>query len=370
MILADLSVVMGSEEDWIRSRELLARGFEDLSADLNLTVSQNQQPQIRENPRSLTDYSSWAADGPLQTRGTMQLLYSRPSPTVPDYTSVSSTTQHPSQYPYLSQYPYPSRYPYPAGVPRPMPPVITAGYTNPPSTSLTRVTGSTVTLSSLRPPRSVVPAQMRIMTSQAESQARNEARNVTGPAAAAVTTQATVSSSYYAEHRRLFGHGSGYKPSHSAMAKGKGPKSKYSGKAKQNPRLVIWKKEVMCLQYKDAKKVPDTTEKIALAKLGLTVKEVKFDLDGDIWHFDSILKEAFPELQFTGGYTLLRARTASSLVVIDPPKGGFNIRYLKDILQSARLYVRPLQNDIEGEVLQQAEPWHEGESEQKVAIGN
>ena len=103
----------------------------------------------------------------------------------------------------------------------------------------------------------------------------------------------------------------------------------------------------MCLRSKDAVKIPDVQEKIALAKLGLTVKEVKFDIDGDAWHFNAIMKEAFPELQSTGGYSLLRVGTANNLIVIDPPKGGFNIRYLKDIVQSAWLYVRPLQSDIQ-----------------------
>lgn len=160
--------------------------------------------------------------------------------------------------------------------------------------------------------------------------------------------------SYYGEHRRLFG----YKPSLSVMptvtsrSKGKGPKS---AKATQPSRLTIWKKEVMCLRCKDAKKVPDTVEKIALGKIGLTVKEVKFDLDGDLWHFDSMVKGAFPELYFTGGYTLMRPSGSKNLAVIDPPKGGFNVRYIKDILQNARLYIRPLQNNIDDDLLKQAD---------------
>ena len=181
--------------------------------------------------------------------------------------------------------------------------------------------------------------------------------------------------SYYLEHRRLFGgyrggHG-GYQPSSSvstryrgsapfttryvkpttaaSSGKGKGSKRMVS---KSNSRLIFWKKEVVCLRSKNDCTVPNVSEKIALAKLGLQVKEVKFDLDGDFFHLDAVLKTEYPELTYTGGYCLMRPLSNSrDLTVIDPPKGGFTVRYLEDILRSARLYVRPLQADIKDDKL-------------------
>ena len=37
----------------------------------------------------------------------------------------------------------------------------------------------------------------------------------------------------------------------------------------------------------------------------------------------------------------------SDLVTIEPLKTGLNARYFRDILKSAKLFIRPLQKDIE-----------------------
>ena len=62
------------------------------------------------------------------------------------------------------------------------------------------------------------------------------------------------------------------------------------------------------------------------------------------------LLDAFKQLDDSGGYTLLRLATNSTtLIEIEPPKGGMTVMYLKDIVKSAKLFVRPLQADIESE---------------------
>ena len=48
------------------------------------------------------------------------------------------------------------------------------------------------------------------------------------------------------------------------------------------------------------------------------------------------------------GYTLLRlAANSTYLFEIEPPKGGMTVRYLRDIIKSAKLFIRYLQADIE-----------------------
>ena len=85
-----------------------------------------------------------------------------------------------------------------------------------------------------------------------------------------------------------------------------------------------------------------------LAQMGLGFKELKFDMEGDAFEIHSTLIVAYPELEDCGGYSLLRLGSGSSeLVTIDPPKGGLNVRYLRDILKTAKLFVRPIQKDIE-----------------------
>ena len=109
-----------------------------------------------------------------------------------------------------------------------------------------------------------------------------------------------------------------------------------------------WKKETVCLRFKDQTKGPDCTEKMELARIGLELKELSFDSDGDAIHIHSILLTAFKQLDACSGYTLLRLATNSTdLIEIQPPKGGMTVRYLKDIAKSAKLFVRPLQADID-----------------------
>ena len=109
-----------------------------------------------------------------------------------------------------------------------------------------------------------------------------------------------------------------------------------------------WKKDTVCLRFKDQTKGPDCTEKMELARIGLGLKELSFDGDGDALHIYSVLLTAFKQLDVCGGYTLLHLATNSTdLIEIQPPKGGMTVRYLKDIVKSAKLYVRPLQAHID-----------------------
>ena len=155
--------------------------------------------------------------------------------------------------------------------------------------------------------------------------------------------------SVYEEHRRLFG----YQPSVSGVlgsGKRKGKCLSDKGPRKRSRPLCTWKKEVACLRFSDTVRVPDTREKMVMAQMGLGFREMIFDLNGDELYLHTELLAEFPALKSTGGYSLLRPNTNSyDLVVIEVPqgKGGINIRYLKDVLRSARLYVRPLQFSIE-----------------------
>ena len=145
------------------------------------------------------------------------------------------------------------------------------------------------------------------------------------------------------EHRRLFG----YRP-----RKGKTP---FAG-AKQNRGRrkgsirTTWKKDCICLRDKEQTWKPSSEEKIELARMGLGLSEVVFNSDGDAEHIHQVLLEKFPVLESCGGYTLLRlAENSHSMVEIEGPDSGMTVSYLKDILNQAKLYIRPLQRDIEEE---------------------
>ena len=85
-----------------------------------------------------------------------------------------------------------------------------------------------------------------------------------------------------------------------------------------------------------------------MAKAGLGLKELSFNANGDALHIHTVLTGAFKQLEDCGGYTLLHlASNSTQLIEIESPKKGLTVTYLKDIVKSAKLFVRPLQIDIE-----------------------
>ena len=134
----------------------------------------------------------------------------------------------------------------------------------------------------------------------------------------------------------------------------------YKGKGKRRiirgarqPARVTWKKSCVCLKNVSQKRKPSAVEKMDLAKMGLGLAELKFDYDGDAEHIHSVLMNQFPQLENCGGYTLLRLNDNShDLVEIDYPAKGMTVPYLKDILNQAKLYIRPLQKNITADMHQ------------------
>ena len=84
-----------------------------------------------------------------------------------------------------------------------------------------------------------------------------------------------------------------------------------------------------------------------MAQLSLS-KKLVFPAEGDAAEVHDIILSNFPILSECGGYTLMRtADNSRSLVAVEGPDGGTTVPFLKDILRQARLYIRPLQSDIE-----------------------
>ena len=132
------------------------------------------------------------------------------------------------------------------------------------------------------------------------------------------------------------------------LGKRKGKAPAKASLTKKLAKKTFWVKEAICLRYMDQTKAYDTEEKMKLAQMGLGFKELKFDNEGDAFDIHSTLLSAYPHLKDCGGYCLMRLRSGSSeLVTIESPKSGFTMKYLKDILKTAKLFIRPLQKDIE-----------------------
>jgi hypothetical protein len=160
----------------------------------------------------------------------------------------------------------------------------------------------------------------------------------------APTCSSSLSRSISIEHKRSINP---FKPSKSYNRK----MSEWKKRTVKAPSK--WRRDCICLSEMEQTWKPSPEEKMELAQMGLGLKEVSFDSDGDADHVHELIYITFPVLKNCGGYTLLRLGSGSkSLVVIEGPEGGVTVPYLKDILNQAKLYIRPLQCDISDEDVQ------------------
>ena len=67
----------------------------------------------------------------------------------------------------------------------------------------------------------------------------------------------------------------------------------------------------------------------------------------DVYHE---LMSQFPKLSEGGGFELLRVNdrggATRKLELINPPESGYDVMFLKAVVQQAKIYIRPLQKDL------------------------
>ena len=95
--------------------------------------------------------------------------------------------------------------------------------------------------------------------------------------------------------------------------------------------------------------VPDQQTKAKLTLAGLGDKKISIFMHGDAEDIDAELNHHFPKLGQGGGYELLRCsdKGGRELLVIDMPAAGYTPQYLKSVVTSAKIYIRPLQRDLD-----------------------
>ncbi len=155
------------------------------------------------------------------------------------------------------------------------------------------------------------------------------------------------------EHRRLFGF-SGHSVGINAQSSGK--RSRHGGKSGKKMKIATWTHSFVCLSKKSQFFLPTPQERYQLKCAGLGEKKITIEVDGK--GFDTlyeVLLEQFPPLLNAGGIDLLRTGFGSkskTLEVIPVPPGcsTYSIGYLKDVLQQAKCYVRPIQKDLPKEI--------------------
>ena len=112
--------------------------------------------------------------------------------------------------------------------------------------------------------------------------------------------------------------------------------------------MDMWKRCFVCLCLVGQDYTPGAVEKAELQNSGLGSKQITFYEHGSSWEFHEELVQAFPKLENAGGYELMRTEEGNSrdLVVIPQPVEGYTASYLKTVVQHAKIYIRPLQQDL------------------------
>lgn len=134
-----------------------------------------------------------------------------------------------------------------------------------------------------------------------------------------------------------------------AGRKHKGGESKLTkGPKKKQPRYPTWTHSFVCLSETTQEIVPDTDNRAKLLMAGLGEKRLQLRMDADAQSIYFELCSAFPKLSDAGGYEFLRAQEGGGKLLspIVLPPNGYSTNYLKAVVHSAKIYIRPLQRDL------------------------
>lgn len=111
---------------------------------------------------------------------------------------------------------------------------------------------------------------------------------------------------------------------------------------------VSWSHKFICLDRRDADRVPTTqSAKMLLEEAGLGEKTVVIpDIDCDPEDFHSLILSAYPKLRDGGGFELLRCKpNLRDLLVIGPRVSSYP-KLLKRRIGNGKVYIRPVQRDL------------------------
>ena len=129
----------------------------------------------------------------------------------------------------------------------------------------------------------------------------------------------------------------------------RGNKSRKSDHPSKKKKLKTWTHTFVCLGHVAHRSIPDANERTMLKLAGLGEKRFSVFAYGSSAELQDDLIREFPKLADGGGYELLRAPETGSreLVTIDIPHEGYSVEYLQAVVKSAKVFIRPLQKDLD-----------------------
>lgn len=114
-------------------------------------------------------------------------------------------------------------------------------------------------------------------------------------------------------------------------------------------KISSWTQQFMCLSRKDCNRVPTTVvERETLQLGGLGLKRVQIpNVDCTTEEFHEVIFQYYPKLRSnTGGFELLKCIPCTRDLEVIPSPFCHSPRLLRSRMGSARIYIRPMQTDI------------------------
>ena len=106
-------------------------------------------------------------------------------------------------------------------------------------------------------------------------------------------------------------------------------------------RVQLWNHKFLCLASRFTGQVPGREDKEELKLAGLGEERIHIGLKASA-------QQLYQKLENAGGYELLRCLPNSrSLTRLQPPSGGHTPESLKGDVGHARIYIQPLQSDLD-----------------------
>ena len=128
-----------------------------------------------------------------------------------------------------------------------------------------------------------------------------------------------------------------------------------SGRYQQPTGNVLdWTRKYFCFSSVSARTVPmSRVSKRVLASMGLGERTLSIASNATSTQLHQLIVDNFPPLLSCGGYSLLRCDGKTKVLeLIEPPSGGHTPMSIESVIGQSRIYIRPLQQDIQsvGEV--------------------
>ena len=158
------------------------------------------------------------------------------------------------------------------------------------------------------------------------------------------SASSTKTVSIHEEHRRLFGfnsRGRRYSPFSQAGSGG------FRNRASTNRlfKKPTWTRNFVCLASSEAVCPPNSTQYQDLRKAGLGEQKITLNITDGPLELDLKLKEKFPKLEKSGGYSLMRTQERGSRVLV-LLNGPYSVERLKMATGQGKIYIKPLQCDL------------------------